>query len=155
MKENQNLFDMNLWSGGEYDNSLNNIQCIQNNQKCIITKDYSVNGETSFKLSRGGGTGYNWTRFLAPCTEKGKTMTAKLKIYTPNAEVHCYLCDMNGSTEGNHTGAYVIIYPSNKIQEITLTYTGTLSTLTHYAIRIMLQEDGTYCFIDDICLTSN
>ena len=153
MKENQNLFDTNLWSGGEYDNSLNNIQCIQNNQKCIITKDYSVNGETSFKLSRGGGTTYNWTRFRVPYTETGKTITVKCKIYNPNATADIWLCDMDGSTEGGHNGAR--IYPSNQIQEIVLTYTGALSTVTHYAIRVNILYDDTWLFIDDISLTSN
>ena len=154
MKENQNLFDTNLWSGGEYDNSLTNIQCNQDNQKCTISNDYSSNGETSFKLSRGGGNSYNWTRFRVPYTETGKTMTSKLKIYNPNATADIWLCDMNGSTEGGHSGASVRVYPSNQIQEIVLTYTGALSTVTHYAIRVNMLYDDTWLFIDDLSLTS-
>lgn len=146
--------DINLWSGGEYNNTLNNIQCNQDNQKVIISDEYSINGETSFKIMRGGGTGYNWTRFRVPCTETGKTMTVKCRIYSPNASADIWLCDMNGgSTEGERTS--IRVYPSKNVMEISLTYTGKLTTLTHYALRINLLNDDTYLFVDDLSLTSS
>ena len=148
MKENQNLIDMNIWSGGDYDNSLTNVQCNQDNQKCIISNEWSINGETSFKITRGGGSGYNWCRFRYPSTDARQTITAKLKVYSPTAEADIWLCDINGSTEGSHTG--VRITQSDTVQTISLTYTGTLSTVTSYAIRVNLLSDDTCLFIDDI-----
>ena len=142
---------MNLWSGGDYDNSLTNVQCNQDNQKCIISNDWSINGETSFKINRGGGTSYNWCRFRYPSTDAGQTITAKLKVYSPTAEADIWLCDINGSTEGSHNS--VRVYPSTKTQEIILTFTGTLSTVTSYAIRVNLLYDDTCLFIDDISFT--
>ena len=152
VKENQNLLDMNLWAGGNYDNSLTNIQCNQDNQKIIISTEWSDNGETSFKITRGGGTGYNWCRFRYLSTEAGQTITAKLKVYSTTAEADIWLCDINGSTEGSHNG--VRIYPSPKTQEIILTFTGKLSTVTSYAIRVNLLYDDTCLFIDDIELSN-
>jgi len=107
------------------------LQCNQENQNCIITNEYSVNGETSFKLFCEGGI-----------TETNKTMIVKLKIYSPTAKTDIWLYDMEGSAEVGHND--VRVSPSNQIQEISLTYTGTLSTVTHYVVRVNLLNDDTY-----------
>ena len=144
---------MNLWSGGEYDNSLNNIASMEDNQKIMISNQWQSNGETSFLIKRGGGTGYNWTRFRYKTTNAKLKLTIKFKIYSPNAEADIWLYDMYNGNEGAHNGVH--IYPSNKIQDITLSFNGSLSNVTEYGLRINLLNDSTWLFIDDICLTSN
>ena len=59
----------------------------------------------------------------------------------------------NGSTEGSHTS--VRISPSSEIQEISLTYTGTLSSVQYYALRINLINDWELLYIDDIVMFSS
>ena len=89
VKENQNLLDTNLWSGGEYDNSLNNIASMEDNQKIMISNQWQSNGETSFLIKRGGGTGYNWTRFRYKTTNAKLKLTIKFK-YTPRMPKQTY-----------------------------------------------------------------
>lgn len=154
MKDNNNLLGYNVWSAGDYDNSLTNIQCNQDNQKIIISNDWSVNGENSFKITRGGGTSYNWCRLRYPDNTPGRTLTCTFKVYAPSATADIWLCDMsNGSTEGSHTS--VRISPSSEIQEISLTYTGTLSSVQYYALRINLINDWELLYIDDIVMFSS
>ena len=50
-----------------------------------------------------------------PSTETNKTMTVKLKIYSPTAKTDIWLCDMEGSAEGGHNDARVS--PSNQIKK--------------------------------------
>lgn len=148
VKENQNLIDTNLWAGGDYDNSLNNISCQQDNQKVIISKEWSVVGETSFKIKRGGGTGYNWCRFTYLTNNSKQTITATFKIYSPNAEADIWLTEIYNGSEGPHTSVH--IYPSKEVQTISLTFTGTFTNIIAYSLRVNLLQDDTCLFIDDI-----
>ena len=148
MKENQNELEYNLWSGGEYQNNLNNITCQQDNQKIIISKEWSAIGETSFKITRGGGTGYNWCRIKYNTNNAKQTITATLKVYSPNAQADIWLGDVYSGNDTGHSAVHV--YPSEQVQTISLTYTGTLPTIECYAIRVNMVYDNTWLFIDDI-----
>ena len=153
MKDNNNKLDINLWSGGEYDNSLTNVWCNQDNQKCIISDEWSYIGESSFKITRGGGIRGNWMKFMYRTATAKQTLTCTCKIYSPSAEALIWLCDDNQGNEGSHTS--VRIYPSNNVQTITLTYTGTLTTITSYCLRVNMEYDNTVLFIDDIIMSSS
>ena len=147
MKENQNKINTNLWSGGEYNNSLNGITCEQDNQKIIISEDWSAIGETSFKITRGGGTRYNWCRFNYP-NSPNKTTTATLKIYSPNATADIRFTEMKSAGESVYVSTR--IYPSEQIQTISLTYTTPSDDALGYFLRIDLNNDGTVLYVDDI-----
>lgn len=98
VKDKNNLFSNNVWSGGEINNTLLlNTEYIVGSavvasNDVTISDEYKYNGFKSIKVNsrKAGGS---WLRFRIPVTEDmiNKTITVKAKILIPEGEALAHL----------------------------------------------------------------
>lgn len=96
VKDNDNLFNHNLWSGTDLNKSLSyNTEYITGHVVTVSSSNsFSTNGDYSIELNPSETA---WVRFPIPCAsgDLSKIVTASVDIYSPNANCMVYLLFMD------------------------------------------------------------
>ena len=146
MKENQNQLDTNVWSAGEYKNSLENIVSIPSNVIAKTTNEYSVIGENSIHLKSTSDTTANFIMSFDQINA-GVILTGKAHIRCINGNASIRLVNQSTST----------VIASTNIDTSTsgeISVSGTNASAGGVRFLIRIANTGTELFIDNISLTS-
>ena len=146
MKENQNQLDYNVWSAGEYKNSLENIASIPSNVIAKTTKEYSVIGENSIHIKSTSDTTANFI-IRVDSYNTGAVLTGKAHIRCINGSASIRLVNQTSST----------VIASTNIDASTLgevSVSGTNASVGDVRFLIRIANKDTELFIDNISLTS-
>lgn len=137
MKDNNNLVDYNVWSGGEY-----NKNSTRFNGSIIITNKYSTMGDYCLKLENKTTTQtlVNSTIPSPPNTQ----YTLKCNVYIIKGSIGVALRD---NTWG-HTTLWKT--PNGGWEELEITYT-TSSSASAIVIQFNKEANSEF-YVDDICL---
>lgn len=147
MKENQNTLDYNVWSAGEYKNSLENIVSIPSNVIAKTTKEYSVIGENSIHIKSTSDTIANFIISFNQF-DAGTVLTGKSNIRCINGSASIRLVNQTSST----------VIASTNISTSTLgevSVSGTNESVGDVRFLIRIATTGTELFIDNISLTNS
>lgn len=147
MKENQNTLDHNVWSAGEYKNSLENIASIPSNVIAKTTNEWSVIGENSIYIKSTSDTTAN---FIISVNQynAGVILTGKAHIRCINGSASIRLVNQTSST----------VIASTNIDASTLgevSVSGTNASVGDVRFLIRIATTGTELFIDNISLTNS
>lgn len=138
VKDKDNLYSINLWSGGELNNSLNPSEYVTNGS-FVISEIWSNKGNKSIKLNG------NWIRFPISITSEdvGKTATVKAKVFVPNETVTCHLML-------NDSSASSVVVPSSELDRVaTVELTTTITEDKDY-VKFNVLSGSVACYIDSV-----
>ena len=143
MKENQNLLGYNVWSAGEYKNSLIDMNYIPPQVVVKTTTEYSFIGENSIQLKT---TSNNWQNFmLSGAKYSAGTLTAKAHIRVVSGMARFRLVNMSNT----------IIAAANvsagTCDEITIN--GVNTPTEQVRVMISTNSDDVLVYVDNISLT--
>lgn len=144
VKDKDNLFDFNIWSGGDY---LKNTTGI--NSDNVTLEPISYNGENSFKLVKPAGyTSNSYYSFTINISESdvGKSLIFSARVYSPDNIAWMSI------TENNDYNSLEI--PQNtKFEKFTLS--NTISSNKIYKLYVILNRRDnpngeSVVFVDDL-----
>lgn len=130
---------------------MSNVNCFQRSTRVELTKNYSVNGDYSFKIMRDDTDdgGYTWVRFWSgnPSSdnfEVGETYTLQVEVYLINGIIDLWF------GEDPSSGACTSTRLKN-YSPTTISITRTL-TINHNTIelRVNTVTDGAIAYVDNI-----
>ena len=147
MKENQNTLDYNVWSAGEYKNSLENIVSIPSNVIAKTTKEWSVIGENSIHIKSTSDAIANFIIYFNQF-DAGTVLTGKAHIRCIKGNASIRLVNQSTST----------VIASTNIDDSTLgevTVSGTNGGAGGVRLLIRIANTDTELYIDNISLTTS
>ena len=134
IKDKNNLFNHNVWSGGDYYNNLTGITL--NHLSGTITSEWSCNGDYSLRFV-GENTICNFQVNL-PYTNADDELTFVVKLY-----------QLSGSTVLK--AQWIEVPLSDNVQPVSITTT-TLETITSIRLLVEYYHVGQILLVDDIRL---
>ena len=141
MKDIHNLLSHNLWSCGDYLESLDEFT---RTQSSILTNQYSSLGEHSIKIQRTSSTW--WINIPSEISTTG-TYTWEIDVLNHNQSNVSLMFLSNSSTVSSVTVPYCENWQ-------TITIIGQIDTVTTYSLRVLVYDnDGV--FIDNVKLVKN
>nr|MCR5026978.1 hypothetical protein [Methanobrevibacter sp.] len=146
VKENQNQLDYNVWSAGEYKNSLEDITYIPPEDIVKTTTEYSVIGENSIHLKSTVNETKNFIITIKQFSAN-TTLTAKAHFRVINGD--CYFRLMNSSSE---IFANVLVHKGT-CGEITIN--GVNSVTGNVRLMVTTSSDNVKLYLDNISLITN
>ena len=146
MKENQNTLDYNVWSAGEYKNSLADIAYIPPEDIIKITNEYSVIGETSIQLK---STVNETKNFMLANLQYGSNigLTAKAHIRIVNGNAYFRMSNSYGTIVSQ------VLVKEGTCDEITVS--GVTPSSGYYRISISTFTEDVVLYVDNIHLTTS
>ena len=147
VKDKNNILTHNIWSAGEYLNSLSDIT-VGNNANAVISSDWAYNGNSSIKFTQTGSGGSRSMLISYSYSEVGNTLTASINcLNTANISYLKFYQLKDGSVLGSQT---VNIPASNDMQTVSATFT-TVDTINTLRIVIETTDNvGQTIFVDNI-----
>lgn len=150
MKDTTNILSYDQWSSGDYSISTrptDNDNFTIKDVNTYYTKEWSSNGESSVKTIQTN-TGDQWIRvnYRQAFTEQ-QNITFNCKIYTHTDAIYIRLTN-------NTVNSGVMVYPSTKVQEITLILNAN-STEGIYIYFTPQNSAGDFFLLDDINLSKS
>lgn len=146
MKENQNKIDYNVWSAGEYKNSLEDITYIPPEDIIKITNEYSVIGETSIQLKSTVNETKNF--ILANLQyESNIGLTAKAHIRIVNGNAYFRISKSDGTIVAQ------VLVNEGTCGEITVS--GVTPSSGYYRILISTSTEDVVLYVDNIRLNTS
>lgn len=138
VKDKDNLYSINLWSGGELINTLNPSEYVTNGS-FVISEVWSNKGNKSIKLNG------NWIRFPISITSEdvGKTATIKAKVYVPNETVTCHLML-------NESVASSVVVPSSEPDRVATVELTTSIAEGNDSVKFNVLSGSVACYIDSV-----
>lgn len=147
VKDKNNLFSHNLWSGSSYNKSISSSEyvkgtgvTISSSQDCSYIGDYSVK-LTVIDNSR------KWGRFNVPYSPSdiGKTVKASAMIYSKNISVSCNLLFLDSTRA--EIGNISTIVKSNNFEYVELS--NVIPEQTN-SIYFNVTADANELYVDDL-----
>lgn len=149
VKDTDNLFSYNIFSGSDYLKNVSDVTCKQEGQKTVSSTEWSFTGERSFKLTRESEN-YVWTLFPI-YNFNGTTISCSLKVYCPNGSCDMWLVEV----KNNEVKRSSVRVPSgNTVRTIELTRNLEFENPEYIGIRVNLISLGDIVFVDNLFLTA-
>lgn len=145
IKDKNNLFNHNVWSGGDYYNNLTGITL--NHLSGTITSEWSCNGDYSLRFV-GENTICNFQVNL-PYTNADDELTVSLKSLSTTHPFVVKLYQLSGSTVLK--AQWIEVPLSDNVQPVSITTT-TLETITSIRLLVEYYHVGQILLVDDIRL---
>ena len=114
MKDNNNLYNYNVWSGTEYNNNTDDFNKTDNIQ-LTPSNDFSSIGENSLKITCVQANEFMELQKITGLTE-GKTFTISLVMYNPTVSVRCRL-----KSDNNSNITTITVPPSDNSKHVSVT----------------------------------
>ena len=114
MKDNNNLYNYNVWSGTEYNNNTDDFDKTYNIQ-LTPSNDFSSIGENSLKITCAQANEFMELQKITGLTE-GKTFTISLFMYNPTVSVRCRL-----KSDNNSNITTITVPPSDNSKHVSVT----------------------------------
>ena len=147
MKDTNNLLEYNVWSAGEYGNT---IPVILANMLGVITNNYSDIGEQSLKLTKNASSG-SYSRIIYNQSIINKTVTVSAHIRTVDTNAQLLLLEFDSDSRTIQTGTVNI--PTNSYGTFNISLISG-SNNSKFVIQFSnIGGQGSDIYVDDISLT--
>lgn len=144
MKDTNNLYNYNVWSGTEYNNNIDDFDKTENIQ-LTPSNDFSSIGENSLKITCAQTYDFIELQKITGPTE-GKTFTVSLVIYNPDVSVRCRL-----KSDNNSNITTITVPPSDNSKKVSVA--GVIpSNYGNMGLRMYIDGVGSV-YIDDVVST--
>ena len=147
IKDTVNIAKFNMWAAGDYTNDLTDITTGQAGQKISISKEYSYNGDYSYKIFRDPSeNNLLWTLFNFPQTTLiDEIYELRFNVLLVSGSVDFWF----GESVSNGLRSSTRLNGENTNTTIVLSRTITSSTNT-LQLRVNSVTDNVILFIDNI-----
>ena len=146
MKDTNNLYDYNVWSGTEYNENIEGFAASSEIQ-LIPSKYFSNIGESSLRVNSLVSGEFVELQRVTSVTV-GKTFTVSLIIYNPTVQVRCRL-----KSDNNSNIITITVPPSENSKRVSVA--GVIpSSYGGMGLRIFMDGVGSV-YIDDISSTTS
>lgn len=145
VKDTNNLLEYNQWSGTDYTKDITGITSLNNSIIESVNK-WSDIGENSFKLTRTDNSLTTVCRMNITNLTIGSNITLKLTTYNTNSNITIRLMDDNTIISD------VVVPKSDTSTIVSLSGDVTNTTLI---MRVILSNNNSYCYLDNISVIKN
>ena len=145
VKDTNNLLEYNQWSGTDYTKDITGITSLNNSIIESMNK-WSDIGENSFKLTRTDNSLTTACRMNITNLTIGSNITLKLTTYNTNSNITIRLMDDNTIISD------VVVPKSDTSTIVSLSGDVTNTTLI---MRVILSNNNSYCYLDNISVIKN
>lgn len=150
IKDKTNILSINLWSGGELNNSVSSQEITLTGYSATVSKENAINGDKSLELTKTT-TSSDYIRIPFEIPGGNSKIHSEFNIHTPNCNCGIYILQYNESNTLINNYAFVSVPQSNK-NTLIIVESDLEAECNHGKIQIRhtTPSQGTSVWIDNL-----